>query len=525
LKKLIISPYRPWLVYLLSTTALLILVYFSVGYYHPDEHFQILEFARWKLDPSRPEPLPWEFYAQIRPAIQPAMVVVIHKFLAPFGCSDPFLITFVLRLFSASLSFLAMWMIYQRYKKEISNEMLRKWFLCLSFLLWFALYNAVRFTSETWSGAVFLIGFSYLFLLTRTPRTMDFFVTGVLLGFSFLFRYQTGFLIAGYFLWFFIYRLLLNKKDTLTSGEGSVNRVKMLQLVFMALGILGVIGTGVLIDRWFYGNWVLTAWNYFDQNILADKISSFGILPWWFYFEDIFIRTIPPFSLIFFFGSLIVFIMLRNDLLTWTLLPFILIHVWIGHKETRFFYPLIGFLPVLVIKGIWIIKENWSSTFLENKFVRIFAKIFWIVNCSFILLVFFIPADSQVNLYKKIYRLYPYPITLYYISDDPYRRALDISYYKRRDLSIEKAGSVEWLDSVPDKKYLVAIKRRDPGFEKVKNHKQVYSTFPEWMKYFNFNHWQDRTQIWYLFETFHPWKGSHPVETLSNKRSRNSANR
>jgi phosphatidylinositol glycan class B len=83
LKNLIISPQKPWIVYLLSATALLILTYFSVGYYHPDEHFQILEFARWKLDPSRSEPLPWEFYHQMRPAIQPVMVVVIHKILAP----------------------------------------------------------------------------------------------------------------------------------------------------------------------------------------------------------------------------------------------------------------------------------------------------------------------------------------------------------------------------------------------------------------------------------------------------------
>jgi phosphatidylinositol glycan class B len=478
----------------------LILAYFSVGYYHPDEHFQILEFARWKLDPSRPEPLPWEFAYQIRPAVQPAMVVVIHKILAPFGCSDPFLITFLLRILSASLSFLAMWMMYQRYRMEISNEILRKWFLLLSFLLWFALYNAVRFTSETWSGAVFMIGFSYLFILVRTPRNMDFFVTGILLGFSFILRYQTGFLIAGYFLWFLIYRLIVNKDASLFPGERPAKRTKILQLVFMTLGIIGAMSTGVLIDRWFYGNWVLTAWNYFDQNILADKISGFGIQPWWFYFEDIFIRVIPPFSLVFIFGSLIVFIMLRNELLTWTLVPFILIHFLIGHKETRFFYPLIGFLPVIIIKGITIIKENWSITILENNFIRIFAKIFWIVNCSFILLVFFIPADSQVNMYRKIYHRYPYPVTLYYITDDPYHRALDISYYKRRDLCIKKGGSVAWLDSVSEKKYLVAIKNRDPEFEKVKNLKQVYSTYPEWFTHLNFNQWQERTQMWYLFE-------------------------
>lgn len=36
-----------------------------------------------------------------------------------------------------------------------------------------------------------------------------------------------------------------------------------------------------------------------------------------------------------------------------------------------------------------------------------------------------------------------------------------------------------------------------PGFEKVKNLKQVYSTFPEWINYLNFDHWLDRTQAGY----------------------------
>jgi hypothetical protein len=103
-------------------------------------------------------------------------------------------------------------------------------------------------------------------------------------------------------------------------------------------------------------------------------------------------------------------------------------------------------------------------------------------------------------MYRKIYHRYPYPVTLYYITDDPYHRALDISYYKRRDLCIKKGGSVAWLDSVSEKKYLVAIKNRDPEFEKVKNLKQVYSTYPEWFTHLNFNQWQERTQMWYLFE-------------------------
>jgi phosphatidylinositol glycan class B len=485
---------------LFSAFSLLVLAWFSVGYYHPDEHFQILEFARWKLDPSRPEPLPWEFHQQMRPAIQPALVVIVHKIFNLFGCSDPFLVTFFLRIMSASLTFVAMWLIYQRYKMEVSNKILRWWFLLLSFLLWFALYNAVRFSSETWSGAIFIIGFSYLFILKRTPGNIDFLITGILLGLSFLFRYQTGFLIAGYFMWFMVYGVILRINTALFPPDKPAEKLKKAHLLWMALGILGSVVAGVLIDRWFYGKWVLTAWNYFEQNLLADKISGFGIQPWWFYFEDITVRLIPPFSLLFIFCALIVFIFLRKNLLTWTLLPFILFHCFVGHKETRFLYPLIGFLPILVVKGIEVIIEKWNDKILVNKFVRFFIATFWVVNFSLLFIVFFIPADSQVNIYQKIYRQYQEPATLYYLSNNPFHRALDISYYKRSNLTIKQLHSTAGLDSIVEKHALLAIKSSDPDFGKLKTGRLIYSTFPEWMKILDINNWQARTQMWYVYE-------------------------
>ena len=145
---------KRWQVLLLSSACLLILAVFSVGYYHPDEHFQILEFAGLKLNLTRPEYLPWEYHFMMRPAIQPAIVVMIHKLFGLFGSSNPFVITVFLRIMSGALSFAAMWMIYRRYAADIMEAALQKWFLLLSFLLWFALYNGVRFSSETWSGPI-----------------------------------------------------------------------------------------------------------------------------------------------------------------------------------------------------------------------------------------------------------------------------------------------------------------------------------------------------------------------------------
>ena len=409
-----LPPVKRWQVLLLSSVALLILAVFSVGYYHPDEHFQILEFAGLKLNLTRAEFLPWEYHSQMRPAIQPAIVVFAHRIFALFGGSDPFAITIFLRIISGALSFTAMWMIYRRYSGDIREPILRKWFLLLSFLLWFALYNGVRFSSETWSGAIFIIGFSWLFCISRKPGTLDFLFTGLLLGLSFIVRYQAVLLIAGFLAWFVIIR-----------------RERMTNMAWMLMGILVVVIAGIIADRWFYGEWVLTFWNYFEQNILEDKISGFGLSPWYFYFQDVFIRTIPPFSLVIILSFIVFLIFRPKDLLTWTLLPFILIHFFLGHKETRFFYPLIGFIPVVVIKAIGITSANWGIRLWENKPFVVFARISWVVNIALILFSFFNPADSHVNMYSKIYHTYTKPVTLYYLDEDPYHKALDIHYYKR----------------------------------------------------------------------------------------------
>lgn len=483
MKKPFTFPEKPWQIYLLSASALLILAYSSIGYYHPDEHFQILEFAAWKLNLTPPGELAWEFHYQMRPAIQPAIVVAIHHIFAFFGCKNPFTIAFFLRILSACLSFFSMWMIYQTYSKGVKEGILQKWFLSLSFLLWFALYNDVRFSSETWSGSIFIIGFSYLFLKIKQLRDQDYFITGILLGLSFVFRFQAGILIAGFFLW-----LIFIKKE------------KIRYLSFIASGITVAIIMGILIDRWFYGEWTLTAWNYFQQNILEDKVSGFGIEPWWFYFEDVFIRAVPPFSLVFIISFLVIMFFLRKDVLTWTLCPFLLLHFLIGHKETRFFYPLIGFLPVLVIKAIEYVEDNMKITLTGNRYFTGLAKLFWAGNILLLLIVFFNPADEQVNLYKEVYNQYPDPITLYYTNENPYHRAKEIHYYKSKNLFIKRALSPEKPEVYTRKKYLVAIRGKDPEIELFRDHKLVYSSYPEWIKEFNFNHWLDRTNIWYVYE-------------------------
>ncbi|MFM8269732.1 MAG: hypothetical protein ACKN9V_06035, partial [Pseudomonadota bacterium] len=91
----------------LGLTCLLIAAFFSIGFHHFDEHFQILEFAGSRLGLSSSSDLPWEYQAQMRSSFQPSIVLLVHKILAIFQSKDPFLAALILRLLSAVLSWLA----------------------------------------------------------------------------------------------------------------------------------------------------------------------------------------------------------------------------------------------------------------------------------------------------------------------------------------------------------------------------------------------------------------------------------
>ena len=74
------------------------------GYLNPDEHFQILEFAQFKLGRQSVEALAWEFAAQMRPALQPWVADGAIRLANAVGVASPFLIAFGLRVLSTVLA-------------------------------------------------------------------------------------------------------------------------------------------------------------------------------------------------------------------------------------------------------------------------------------------------------------------------------------------------------------------------------------------------------------------------------------
>lgn len=467
---------------------------FSVGYHQFDEHCQILEFAAWKLGTKSGEQMPWEFYEYMRPAVQPVMVYLLSRLLSLFGADNPFFLAFILRLISALFAFFIVKQVYKTYADKITDPLLRRLTLILSFTVWFTFYIGVRFSSENWSGLCFTAGICYY--LREGPQDIRrHLITAMLMGLSFLFRYQAAFLIVGFFAWLVVIR-----------------KAQLGQLiVFVSAGLLLLLA-GFLTDYWFYGKPVLTFWNYYEQNISQNRSASFGVDPWWWYLTKITESGIPPLSLAILTAFAILLLFQRKNLLLWTILPFFIAHSAIGHKEIRFLFPLSYLVPALIMEGMAIIQDRFHPLIHQGNRIKIGVKIMLIVNVLAIPVAVLKPADNHIYLYKKIYHQYPEPITLYFTDDNPYRRTIDIAFYKRENLTIDTTGVPE---SIPAGKKILVVTGIENRHKFTETGKLVYQSLPDWIHHFNINHWVERSRIWYVFELNGPIKINHATHPES----------
>jgi phosphatidylinositol glycan class B len=214
------------------------------------------------------------------------------------------------------LSLLAVVLFIDTFKGELKTANKQKWFILLSLFTWLAVFNGIRYSSENVSAKLFLIGFCLLFWPRFRRNALGYLIIGFLLGFAFVTRYQTGFMLVGLMAWLLF-----------------IQRLKLSAWVLIIIGIALAIAGGLSIDHWFYGDWVLTPWRYFAANILQGKADSFSVDPWYMYLS---IAGLVPYGLLYIPASLYFIVMRRKHVISWVMAPFIVGHLLVGHKELRF---------------------------------------------------------------------------------------------------------------------------------------------------------------------------------------------
>jgi phosphatidylinositol glycan class B len=356
----------------------------------------------------------------------------------------------------------------------------KKWFLLLSFLLWFAVYNGVRFSSESWSGAFFTIGFAYFFRIEKhTLRSLV--GIGICFGISFLCRYQSALLFGGLLLWI----LVMRKSWRMP--------------IFISIGVLFMMALGFVLDHWLYGEWICTLWNYFDQNLLQGKASSFGVDPWYKYIIEPMMESIPTVGIVLFAALIFAMIKKYKEAMLWCMVPFIGVHLLIGHKETRFLFPLIGLAPLAVAQLVDYLQGLQHTPRRLNVISRFVGILFWVTNMVFLLVILFKPADNHIALYECLYNEPSEPMVLNYIKHNPYHRVENVMFYKRSDMTLNEITDVDQIEMGTTSVQYVATK--DPQFV-IPNElgaTLIFETYPSWIYRFNYNNWLKRSGNWRVY--------------------------
>lgn len=457
----------------------LLAAFFSVGYHQCDELFQVFEFAGYKLGLNSAAELPWEFHEKMRSGIQPLLVFLITKAFHFFSVTNPFSISFFVRFVQSIFSFVAFVGLLKILEKEMLSDKLKKTLWICGLFFWCIPYFHARFSSENFATTLFIFGLICILNVSRTKTALlSYALAGFLFGISFLCRFQMSFMIAGFFAW-----LLFNQ------------RVQLKWLMLCCTSFVLALGIGLLADKWLYGELTFSWWNYLDLNLFQDKASAFGKEPLYYYFGEALLQLIPPFSIFILVAIVLFCIKNTKHFITWMFIPFIALHVLVSHKELRFLFPALNFLPFMVLYYIQM-EQTKPSRFFKLSAKKWILKTAIAVNTLLLIFYTFKPADDTSYALKKIYDLGKGKnAVLFFEEKNPYNNQASLHYFRNPNIETMPLSQGS-LASKYDKSVFYFSEKFSEGDIILKNGKvflRIYSNFPDWFKYLNFNGWLDRS--------------------------------
>lgn len=452
---------------------------FSLGAFHADEHFQILEFANWKMGGLPESSLPWEFQEQMRSSLQPSIVCCVWYVLEFMDCYSPFRATLILRLVSAVMALGVAMLLLRKIDRDFPST--SKWNLLLFFGLWFSVYCGVRYSSENWSGLLFALGFARVVWQPEKRRAGNFFLAGFFLGLAFAVRFQVALLATGLVAWLIF-----------------VRKTELKYLLLIAAGSLPALAIGALSDRWFYGEWVLTSWNYLNRTLI-NSTNKFGTEPWYHYFEILFFKGVPPVSIVVMASVILCFVLKPKHALSFSLFPFIIAHFIIAHKEIRFMFPLVPLIPLALVVAFHAIKEKEKyRRWFNAAAIKLMLRIAVLANVCILPLVIFCSGNSGARLFHFLYALQEKEQINVYCLDYNH---VGMAFYKGPDMNWNVIAPASNGSILPEPgEYLAMPIHEEKQFEKLRSRLElVYSGYPEWMLKFDYCGWIKRTGVWRVY--------------------------
>ncbi len=404
----------------------------SVSPYHPDEHFQIVEYAGYKLGLVPREWLTWEYAEHMRPWLFPGAVYLVLRGLRALHFGDLFTQLTVVRLLCAALGFASLDALVRRSREWLPAEVLPAQEAALR-MVGFLPWLFARPCSETVAASLFVFALTCFLAPARpsvaSPRrrprraASTLFASGMLAGAAFEVRYQMAILAVSLVGW----ALVVEKRPRR-------------ELVSFALGFAALLAFGTLVDAWGYGSFVAAPVRYFQVNLLQGAASRFSTAPPWFYFVASLGNVFAPSVLLALLAMVVLAVRFPRHVLTWLLVPFFAAHsLLLAHKEDRFVWPIAMLAAAAIVPafypggaqapGAWLFDSIWAV-----RRTRVFRVLVGL-NLATALFVALVPVNGAEHglLARAVYRAVPPGATLY-VQDT------DITEYNlyRRDWKVRK---------------------------------------------------------------------------------------
>ena len=338
--------------YALFVAVLFVTAITSENPFQADEHFQIVEFASFKVGLTPRELLPWEAAAEIRPWFLPGVAFLVMKALRLVPGADVFTCAMLLRGIAAAASLVAIGRLL-RYTGAREAPVTFRAQCAFVFTAAFVPYLSVRFSSEGLSASLFAIAFTLLEPARPDQPPPDRgtgpLLGGVLLAAAFQARSQTILMIAGYAAW----RLL-------------VARAPARSWALPTLGFLVGNAAGFAIDAWGYDHAVFPFWGYVRANLVEGVAAKFSREP---FFAYLYLPVGNLFALpaaVALVGSFVFWVRRPRDPFTWIMAPSFVGFSLIAHKEERFVFPMALFAalavaPAFVGTRMFSLRRTWLA--------------------------------------------------------------------------------------------------------------------------------------------------------------------
>lgn len=446
-------------------------IFSSSGYYYPDEHYQLIEFARWKMGTAIPDAIPWELRSEIRPSIQPLITMAILHLTELCGITNPFRQTLIMRFAMAAITTYAIWRFTSGTMATVSPKN-RTLYTILSYTLWFIPYLSARYSSETMAAAFLLFGLAIIYDIITNKKQLSHnktFTIGVLLCLAFEFRYQMAFAIAGIVIWLIF-----------------VARIRFGYLKTFALGFTVTLMLCTLCDMAFYGHFTFAPWNYFRENIINGVASSFGTAPWYGYFTMVYESAAPFIGIVILLSAAHAVLSKPKSLVVWVMVCFVAGHMAVAHKELRFLFPLAFILPLLIT---WL--AEWPSNPGLHVPRQLLIFIFLAINTGGLVMMALKPTRyGRGEMLEYLYKTTNVRKMICSENNNIYEvSTLSLDFYRRKGMEIEEDLDRYILGLRPIKNGDVIILNQGDVWRREQamatGLTEVYRSIPRWMDVLN----------------------------------------